>query len=173
MREFAQLLESLSYTQSRLRKLSLLTGYLRSVPDPDRGWALAVLTDGLPRAVLGSSRLRAMLADLTSRFIDPVLYKMSRDYVGDTAETVALLWPDKARPAVTPSLKCVVEAMQDAKPAERTELLGRLLDQFNVSERWALLKLLGGAPRVGVSARLAKTAVAKAFGRDVGEIEEL
>lgn len=173
MREFAQLLESLGYTQSRLRKLSLLTLYLRSVADPDRGWALAVLTDGLPRAVLGSSRLRAMLAELTGRFIDPVLYKMARDYVGDTAETVALLWPDKVQFASTPSLNSVVEAMHSAKPAERTELLGRLLDELNASERWALLKLLGGAPRVGVSARLAKTAVAEAFGREVGELEEL
>ena len=32
--------------------------------------------------------------DLVTRFIDPVLYRLSRDYVGDTAETVALLWPD-------------------------------------------------------------------------------
>ena len=26
--------------------------------------------------------------------IDPVLYQLSRDYVGDTAETVSLLWPE-------------------------------------------------------------------------------
>ena len=33
--------------------------------------------------------------------------------------------------------------------------------------------MLGGAPRVGVSARLARTALAEAYGRDVSEIEEI
>ncbi len=39
--------------------------------------------------------------------------------------------------------------------------------------RWALLKLLTGALRVGVSARLAKTAVADMAGLKVDDIEEV
>jgi DNA ligase-1 len=42
-----------------------------------------------------------------------------------------------------------------------------------VRGRWALLKLVGGAPRVGVSARLAKTALAEMSGVAVTEIEEV
>ena len=38
------------------------------------------------------------------------------------------------------------------------------LDRLDATGRWALLKFLSGAPRVGVSARLAKQAVADAFG---------
>lgn len=90
MRAFARLLDCLVYTQSRNRKTALLGHYFRSAPDPDRGWALAALTDGVPIRL----PLRRMVGDLTGRFIDPVLYQLSRDYVGDTAETVALLWPD-------------------------------------------------------------------------------
>ena len=90
MRAFARLLDCLVYTQSRNRKVALLGRYFRATPDPDRGWALAALTDGIPVRL----PLRRMLMDLVSRFIDPVLYRLSRDYVGDTAETVALLWPD-------------------------------------------------------------------------------
>ena len=71
------------------------------------------------------------------------------------------------------SLGAVVEAMADGTTAERTERLGRLLDQLDASGRWALLKLIGGAPRVGVSARLARTALAESYGRDVSEIEEI
>jgi hypothetical protein len=40
-------------------------------------------------------------------------------------------------------------------------VLGGFLDRLDVRGRWALLKLVGGAPRVGVSARLAKTALAQ------------
>ncbi|HEY8127199.1 MAG TPA: cisplatin damage response ATP-dependent DNA ligase, partial [Hyphomicrobium sp.] len=220
MRAFARLLDCLVYTQSRNRKVALLGHYFRTAPDPDRGWALAALTDGVPIRL----PLRRMLGDLVTRFIDPVLYRLSRDYVGDTAETVSLLWPDNG--AVVPrkqidtviqseeqlektsckasqlpldlapraeilessrevaighnsgepvelSLGAVVEAMADGTTAERTERLGRLLDQLDASGRWALLKLIGGAPRVGVSARLARTALAEIYGCDVSEIEEI
>ncbi len=176
MRAFATLLDGLVYTQSRNRKTALLAAYFRATPDPDRGWALAALTDGLAIRL----PLRRMVGDLTSRFIDPVLYKMSRDYVGDTAETVALLWPDaKSHPLNLadrgngPSIDSVVQTMTAGTPAERTSALGGFLDQLDVSGRWALLKLLGGAPRVGVSARLAKTALAEAYTHDLAEIEEL
>ena len=203
MRAFAALLDGLGYTQSRNRKIALLGRYFRDNADPDRGWALAALTDGVPVRL----PLRRMLGELTSRFIDPVLYKLSRDYVGDTAETVALLWPDfplssfrrgeepgeeqqqigglavhRADLLSTPawrgrresvSLDDVIEAMQSGSVAERTQTLGQLLDALDASSRWALLKLIGGAPRVGVSARLARTALAESFGRDVAEIEEV
>ena len=213
MRAFARLLDGLAYTQSRNRKIALLGQYFRSAPDPDRGWALAALTDGVTIRL----PLRRMLTDLVSRFIDPVLYRLSRDYVGDTAETVALLWPDspvaRIRPAPAPSpppttaaasaqlvleleeapeaplhaaqsidallnepdpsLTTIIAAMSSGTTPERTERLGVLLDRLDTTGRWATLKLLGGAPRVGVSARLARTAVAEAFGRDVGEVEEI
>ena len=173
MRAFAALLDGLGYTQSRNRKTALLARYFRDTPDPDRGWALAALTDGIPQQVLGRLPLWRMLSDLTSRFIDPVLYKLSRDYVGDTAETVALLWPDTPHTTSPPALNAAVENMRDGTTLEKTEKLGQLLDALDTSGRWALLKLVGGAPRVGVSARLAKTALAETFGHDVSEIEEL
>jgi DNA ligase 1 len=43
---------------------------------------------------------------------------------------------------------------------------------MDVNGRWALLKFLSGGLRVGVSARLAKTALAQAFGKDVDQIEQ-
>ena len=60
MRAFARLLDCLAYTQSRNRKVALLGHYFRSAPDPDRGWALASLTDGVPIRM----PLRRMLSDL-------------------------------------------------------------------------------------------------------------
>lgn len=169
MQAFAALLDGLVYTQSRNRKVALLVRYFRSTPDPDRGWALAALTDGVPLRF----PLRRMLAELTSRFIDPVLYKLSRDYVGDTAETVALLWPERKTNNPPASLDIVIRELSVGTSAEKTERLGHLLDTLDPSGRWALLKFIGGAPRVGVSARLARTAVAEAFGREVSEIEEI
>src|SRR5688572_8206093 len=50
--------------------------------------------------------------------------------------------------------------------------LPRLLDRLSPSGRYALFKLATGAMRVGVSARLAKTAFAQAFGVSVEDVEE-
>jgi DNA ligase-1 len=166
---FALLLDTLTTTPSRKGKLSLLTDYFRSAPDPDRGFALAALTDGLfPRLPL-----RRSLATLLETRVDPVLYALSRDYVGDTAETVALMWPEPALREPAPRLSETVAALATADPSEIATTLGALLDRLDVRGRWALLKLVGGAPRVGVSARLAKTALAEMSGHDVSEIEEI
>ncbi len=169
MERFATLLDSLSYTHSRNRKIGLLAAYFRAAPDPDRGWALAALTDGLPLRL----PLRRALAELMDARIDPVLFRLSRDYVGDTAETVALLWPEPQSGQTAPSLDAVVTAVRESPSADLARLIGGLLDRLDVRGRWALLKLLGGAPRVGVSARLAKTALAEAFAVEVGDIEEV
>ena len=100
VKRFADLLDRLSYSPSRNAKLRLMADYFRATPDPDRGWALAALTDGLPF----SFPLRRTLADMMARRMDPVLFRLSRDYVGDTAETIALVWdaPPLARPPPSP-----------------------------------------------------------------------
>lgn len=169
MRAFAEVLDCLSNTQSRTGKLALLTDYLRSAPDPDRGWALAALTDGLPLRI----GFRRILSELMAERTDPVLFKLSRDFVGDTAETVSLLWPSPGTPPTPPRLGDVVDCLLNAKPSEHAAIISTVLDRCNVRERWAFLKLVGGAPRVGVSARLAKTAVAAIADFDVSAIEEV
>src|SRR5215468_5398887 len=98
MKEFADLLDRLTYSPGRNAKLRLMADYFRATPDPDRGWALATLTDGLPF----SFPLRRTLMDMMARRMDPELFAMSRDYVGDTAETIALVW-EQADPACVPS----------------------------------------------------------------------
>jgi ATP-dependent DNA ligase len=169
VKAFAELLDRLAYTPSRNDKLRLLAGYFASAPDPDRGFALAALTDGL----FFRLPLRRILTDLIATRVDPVLFDLSRDYVGDTAETIALIWPGGAKGAKPPRLAAIVEALQATPPAEIPALLANWLDTLDATGRWALLKLLTGALRVGVSARLAKTALADWSGVALADIEEV
>ena len=92
MKAFAALLDRLAYTPSRNDKLRLLADYFAETPDPDRGYALAALTDGL----FFRLPVRRILGELLGPRVDPVLFDLSRDYVGDTAETIALIWPGGA-----------------------------------------------------------------------------
>lgn len=158
MRRFAELLDRLSLTASRKAKLVLLRDYLRTTPDPDRGWALAALTGDLAF----SAAKPAMIRKATVARVDPVLFGWSYDYVGDLAETVALIWPSDPdhRPNREPSLGEVVDALQGAGRQEAPRLIEGWLNALEPKGRWALLKLVTGGLRVGVSARLARTAAA-------------
>ena len=91
MKRFAALIDRLVYTRSRNSKLALIVDYLKHTPDPDRGWALAALTGALDFPAVKAGTVRALLA---SR-VDEELFRLSRHFVGDTAETAALLWPEK------------------------------------------------------------------------------
>ena len=171
MHAFAQLLDSLIYTRSRNAKLKLIGDYLRATPDPDRGWALAALTGELDIPGVKPAVIRGLIEER----VDPVLYRMSRDYVGDSAETVALLWPAPEMPPDTPPLTvaAVVERLLHLGRSEAPAALAGMLDVLDAEERFALLKMATGALRVGVSARLAKQALADAFGLDVEAVEEV
>ena len=170
MRAFAQLLDSLIYTRSRNAKIKLIGDYLRSTPDPDRGWAMAALTGDLDLPAVKPAVIRALI----EARVDPVLFRMSRDYVGDTAETVALLWPGAEDGAGEPlGVAAVVDTLNALSRSDAPAALAAMLDRMNAGERFALLKMATGALRIGVSARLAKVAIAQGFGVDVEAIEEV
>ena len=169
MRAFAELLDRLSLTASRNAKLTLVRDYLRETPDPDRGWALAALTGDLSFAAAKPTFIRKAVEER----MDPLLFRWSYDYVGDLAETVALVWP--ARPGANrePELAEVIDALRGATRAEVQRLIEGWLDALEPTGRWALLKLMTGGLRVGVSARLAKQAAADLGGVAVSEVEEV
>ena len=174
MRGFSQLLDDLVYTRSRNSKLRLIGDYLKETPDPDRGIALAALTGTLDIPAVKPAAVRA----LAEERIDPVLLGMSRDFVGDMAETVSLLWPaPEGEPAEiddgTLRIGEAVERLRLASRADAPRVLAGMLDHLDASGRFALLKLATGALRVGISARLAKQALADAFALDVEAVEEV
>src|SRR6185312_15747187 len=89
MNRFAELLDRLAYEPSRNNKLRLIVDYFRTEADPDRGYALAAMTGELSFTHAKPAIVRALITER----VDPVLFAMSYDYVGDLSETVALMWP--------------------------------------------------------------------------------
>ncbi len=171
MNRFAELLDRLAYEPARNVKLRLITEYLRNTPDPERGWALAALTGALSFKHAKGGMIRTLIAERT----DPELFALSYDYVGDLSETVALMWPanPKQKFKSAPSLSDVVETLSTLGKAQLPAQIARWLDGLDETGRWALLKLVTGGLRIGVSARLAKTAAAALGGKESDEIEIL
>jgi DNA ligase-1 len=169
MQAFATLLDRLVLTPARNGKLRLLEDYFRAAPDPDRGYALAALTGDLSIASVKPAMLRGLVVER----LDEVLFGYSYDYVGDLAETIALVWPSHTEGAAMPRLADVVETLRAASRSDGPRLIEHWLDRLDASGRYALIKLVTGALRVGVTARLAKQALARFGGKDVVEIEEV
>src|SRR5579883_3519259 len=170
MNRFAELLDCLAYEPARNAKLRLITDYFRSAGDPERGWALAALTGSLSFPHAKAGLIRSLIAERA----DPVLFELSYDYVGDLSETVALMWPVPSAPAgggKQLSLTSVIETLSTLGKAHLPQQLARWLDALDETGRWALIKLVTGGLRVGVSARLAKAAVAALGGKDVHAVE--
>jgi DNA ligase-1 len=187
MNRFAELLDRLAYEPGRNNKLRLITRYLRETGDPDRGYALAALTGALSFKHAKPGLIRDLIAART----DPVLFALSYDYVGDLSETVALMWPkapsaplpprsggeggERTMPGHNnpppPTLTEVVTTLRTLGKTELPRQLTRWLDELDETGRWALLKLVTGAMRIGISARLAKTAAAALGDKDPHDIE--
>ena len=170
MKNFSSLIDGLVFMPSRNGKLRLLADFFATTPDPDRGWALAALTETLVFHEAKPAAIRQLVATR----VDPELFALSYDYVGDLAETAALIWPERPERAdsLPPSLTDVVETLRSAKRGQVMGLVEGWLDTLDSSGRFALLKLITGSLRVGVSARLAKTALAEWGRADLGELEE-
>ena len=169
MRAFAELLDRLVFTPSRNAKIALLRRYFTTEPDPDRGIGLA--------AIAGELRFTAakpgLIRDLAAARTDPVLFGWSYDYVGDLAETVALMWPAGPGGAEPPRLCEVVEALESAPKSALPGIVAGWLDASDPSVRFAILKLITGALRVGASARLAKIALSEIGRVDPDAVEEV
>ncbi|MBW8882347.1 MAG: ATP-dependent DNA ligase, partial [Asticcacaulis sp.] len=171
MRAFSRLLERLYYEPSTLAKERLLLDYFKATPDPDRGYAIAVIAGDLSLP----NFKRSMVLDLIRARVDPTLLSMSYDYVGELSETVAHLWPGRGEPEAEdlPTLSDVVHALRHTSKADLPAYVAGMLDRMTSPERWAFLKIGMQSLRIGVSARLLKQVLAKFGGKVIDDIETL
>jgi len=172
MRAFAELLDRLVLTPQRNAKIKLMADYFRAAPDPDRGYALAAIAGTLTLKAVKPNVLRQLVLER----MDEVLFRYSYDYIGDLAETISLVWErptDSETTAADLSLGAIVHQLETAGRANVHGLVRNLLDQLQGSSRFALLKLITGGLRIGVSARLVKQALADMGNVDITEIETL
>jgi DNA ligase 1 len=199
MKRFAELLDRLAYEPARNAKLRLMTEYFRITEDPERGWALAALTGALSFAHAKPGLIRNLIAERTDPVLFGLSYDYVGDLSetvalmwpasssspacgggGERSEpegALALKLTSSPRPA--PALRnegelgltAVIETLTTLGKAQLPRQLAHWLDALDETGRWALIKLVTGGLRVGVSARLAKTAVAALGDKEAQDIE--
>ncbi|MEM0912754.1 MAG: cisplatin damage response ATP-dependent DNA ligase [Pseudomonadota bacterium] len=165
MRSFATLVDKLYFTNSNLVKTKLIKSFLQDTPDPDRGWAISAIAGTLDFQFFK----RKMIKDLATERIDPVLFEMSYDYVGEMSETVSHLWceleDDPPPLPQIPSLSDIINTFKSGNQKQNAGFLTQLLNKMDATQRWALLKLGTKGLRIGVSARFLKKALAE-YGKE-------
>ncbi|MCK1425463.1 cisplatin damage response ATP-dependent DNA ligase [Bradyrhizobium sp. 180] len=156
-------------------------GYPSPQPSPTSAFALRASTDergeGAQRSTAQSPDASVTIAKQSKREGHTSLTVPS-PLVGEGQEggyrgrdTNVSSHPSNHNSPPPPSLTEVVTTLRTLGKTELPRQLERWLDELDETGRWALLKLVTGGLRIGISARLAKTAVAALGDKDPHEIE--
>ena len=169
--DFSLLLNTLYFSNSQLRKESLLRTYFTKTSDPDRGYALASLAGTLKLPLYRRARVKALLVEQ----VDAMLFDLSYDYVGELAETIAHLWPRKKSSICVAELTLtdIVRVFQGEDISASNQFLSECLNVMSYEERWSFLKFLGSSMRVGLSLRSCKHVLAQYGSKDIQDIEKI
>ncbi len=164
MKLFTDLYSKLDQTNKTNAKVKALKEYFAEAKPENAAWALYFLSGRKPKQIVPSRRLREWAMELAG--VPEWLFEESRNTVGDTAETIALLLPENHREDLTP-LNVLVEKrllpLRKADEAIQFEEIVSSWNSMNYSQRFVFNKLIAGNFRIGVSQRLVMRALAEQF----------
>ncbi len=164
MKRFAELFTKLDQTNKTNAKVDALVGYFAQAEDSDRLWTMALLSHRRPRRTVSTTLLRTWAAVYGK--IPFWLFEESYHVVGDLAETIALVLPQK-QSKNEQSLTFWVNYIRNLQELEESEKQRRIFDawsQLDYAERFVFNKLITGNLRVGLSQKLMTRALSKFSG---------
>ena len=173
MRAFAALFAELDASTSTAHKVDAMQRYFAQAPAADAAWAAYFLAGGKPRQSVPTAVLRASASEAAG--IDDWLFEACYQAVGDLAETIAHVLPlrdrddegdDGDRAGLAEWIEQRLLPLRGEPPPVQTAALREWWRQLGADEAFLLVKLIGGAFRVGVSKLLVQRALAQAAGID-------
>ena len=186
MDAFAALIEDLDQSTGTKRKIDLIAGHLQQVDAHDAAWTVLLLMGERRKRLITGRRLRDILQQASA--IPDWLFDDCQSHVGDSAETLSLLWPQLKHDIPVhidnPEVAIWIDQLSSSPPMHwwMEELLPAVAtmdpdeQSATVLAIWASLphdrlflfnKLLTGGFRIGVARGLVVKAIASGF-----ELEE-
>ena len=172
MRRFASLYSELDAVGGTRAKVELLASYFRKTEAADAAWALPVLLGRQRKRLITGRRLRQIC--LEGSTLPEWLFDDCYAHVGDSAETIALLWrqltPENAEGASLagqPLHRWMADLLPAAAALEgeaQAAAVRELWRGLNPAELLVANKLLTGGLRVGVAQGLVVRALAQVSG---------
>ena len=180
MQAFQALFDRLDQLTGTNAKVTALAEHFRSVPADDAAWALTLLLGKRRRRLITGRRLREVLQERTG--LPEWLIADCHGQVGDSAETLSLLWPevrDRLKPiesdlptAITDQplhwwMTTLLPHISNLQGDDQADAVLALWQRLPEGQHFIVNKLLTGGFRVGVSTGLISRSVAQA-----SELEE-
>ena len=160
---FAELVFRLGTTTKTNDKLEALVDYFSTADDQDKVWVIAIFSGRRPKRAVNTTQLAGYCVELAE--IPFWLFEESYHTVGDLAETIALLLPERKEEQHNhESLHYYIEQLKALEKESEEARKYFILDswkQMNSTERFVFNKLITGAFRIGVSQKLMVNALAK------------
>ena len=176
MKAFQALFDQLDRMNGTNAKVTALAEHFRSAPAADAAWALHLMLGKRRRRLITGRRLRDILRDRGG--LPEWLIADCHGQVGDSAETISLLWPairDRIQPRSTDLppinaeqplhwwMETLLPAIGALKDDEQADAVLSLWHALPDERHFIVNKLLTGGFRVGVSTGLISRALARAF----------
>jgi len=168
MRRFASLVARLGTSTKTNDKLAALDRYFNEAADGDKVWMIALFSGRRPKRTVNTTQLWEWCREITG--LPGWLFEESYHTVGDLAETIALLLPEKTTDDVeTESLAYYLQALMQLgkeEEASKKAFVQRCWSTMNREERFVFNKLITGGFRIGISQQTVVNALAKTAGVD-------
>jgi DNA ligase-1 len=181
MRAFCRLFEQLDRTSASSGRVQVLAEHFGAAAPADAAWALHCLLGRQRRRLITGRRLRQICLEASG--LPAWLFDDCHAQVGDSAETVALLWaqvaPEPGRlsvpdPRVAPLqawMERILPKLAALEGAQQAEAVRRLWHRLEPGELLVMNKLLTGGFRVGVGPGLVVKALARHSGLEEAELQ--
>ncbi|MCP9777535.1 MULTISPECIES: ATP-dependent DNA ligase [unclassified Cyanobium] len=176
MRRFADLYSALDASSGTQARVDALVAYFSGVDAADGAWALHVLLGKQGKRLITGRRLRQICLEESP--LPEWLFDDCYAHVGDSAETITLLWAQMEAGASEPLHHSLHHWMEQLLPAaaalegsEQAEAVRQLWRGLCRSELLVANKLLTGGLRVGVAQGLVVRALARLSGLEEAQLQ--
>ena len=182
MNAFAALIDELDQSTGTNRKIDLIAGHLQRQKAHDAAWTVLLLMGERRKRLITGRRLRDILQQASA--MPDWLFDDCQSHVGDSAETLSLLWPQLRNdirdrihnPVVTkwvnqlsssPPMHWWMEdllpAVAKMEPEEQSNAVLAIWESLPSERLFLFNKLLTGGFRIGVARGLVVKAIARGF----------
>jgi len=163
MRQFAELVTKLGSSTKTNDKLDALVNYFSVADDKDKVWVIAIFSGRRPKRAVNTTQLATYAVELIN--LPFWLFEESYHVVGDLAETITLLLPERTSKGenIKPLHYYIEQLKSIEKEAEeiRKQFIIESWMEMDYAERFVFNKLITGGFRIGVSQKLMVNALAK------------
>ena len=176
MRRFADLYSALDASSGTQARVDALVAYFSGVDAADGAWALHVLLGKQGKRLITGRRLRQICLEESP--LPEWLFDDCYAHVGDSAETITLLWAQVGAGASEPLQHSLQHWMEQLLPdaaalegSDQAEAVRQLWRGLSSSELLVANKLLTGGLRVGVAQGLVVRALARLSGLEEAQLQ--